>query len=187
MRSILLVISLLAFPALAAPSIQVGFSPEGSARALVLRVINHARRSINMVGYAFQAPDITAALEAAAARGVKVRIVVDYRRNQNGKSQRALSDAASHGVEVRTDAHYHIQHDKTIIADEHTLETGSFNYAPSAETENSENVLVIRHAPEVTAQYLAHWRSRWRYGIPFTPEPKQAVGTQAPLTQTDHG
>jgi len=171
-RSALFVLSLLAGPAFAAPSIQVGFSPEGSARALVLAVINHAQHSINMIGYAFQAPDITAALEAAAARGVKVRLVADFRRNQNGKSQRALSDAAGHGVEVRTDAHYHIQHDKTIIADERTVETGSFNYAPSAETENSENVLVIRHAPAITAQYLAHWRSRWRYGVPFTPAPK---------------
>ncbi|SNY77461.1 phospholipase D family protein [Enterobacter sp. CC120223-11] len=187
MRSALFALSLLAAPAFAAPSIQVGFSPEGSARTMVLAVINHAQKSINMIAYAFQAPDITAALEAAAARGVKVQLVADFRRNQNGKSQRALSDVASHGVEVRTDAHYHIQHDKTIIVDGSTIETGSFNYAPSAETENSENVLVIRHAPAITAQYLAHWRSRWRYGVPFTPEPKPAAGTLAPLTQTAHG
>lgn len=187
MRPALLVLTLLAAPAFAAPSIQVGFSPEGSARGLVLTVINHARHSLNVMGYAFQAPDITAALEAAAARGVRVRLVADFRRNQNGKSQRALSDAASHGVEVRTDAHYHIQHDKTIIADEQTVETGSFNYAPSAETKNSENVLVIRHAPAITAQYLAHWRSRWRYGVPYTPERKAAAQLQAPSTQTVHG
>lgn len=167
MRSVLLNALLLASPAFAAPSLEVGFSPEGSARALVLAVINHAQRSINMIGYAFQAPDITDALDAAAARGVKVQMVVDFRRNQNGKSQQALSDAASHGVEVRTDAFYHIQHDKTIIADQNTVETGSFNYAPSAETQNSENVLVIRHAPALTAQYLAHWRSRWDRGVPF--------------------
>lgn len=172
MRFTLLLTSLLTFPALAAPSIQVGFSPEGSAQALVLGVIGHAQHSIKMVGYAFQAPDITEALKAAAARGVEVKLVADFRRNQNSKSQRALSDAASHGVQVRTDAHYHIQHDKTIIVDDATVETGSFNYAPSAETENSENVVVIRNAPDITSQYLAHWQSRWAYGMPFTPGQK---------------
>ncbi|MRS16075.1 phospholipase D family protein [Enterobacteriaceae bacterium RIT691] len=187
MRVSLLVTSLLAFPALAAPSIQVGFSPEGSARALVLNVIGQAQHSIKMVGYAFQAPDITDALKAAAARGVEVKLVADFRRNQNKKSQLALSDAARHGVEVRTDAHYHIQHDKTIIVDDATVETGSFNYAPSAETENSENVVVIRNAPDITLQYLAHWQSRWDYGVPFTPVQKPVTRPPVEPSQTHPG
>lgn len=187
MRCALLVMSLLAFPAVATPSIQAGFSPEGSARALVLEVIHQARHSINMVGYAFQAPDITAALDSAAERGVEVRVVVDYRRNLNKKSQKALLDAARHGVQVRTDAHYHLQHDKTMIVDGETLETGSFNYAPSAETENSENVLVIRHAPDIVSQYLAHWQSRWDQGQPFTPEQKQDGSHPARPSQTSRG
>lgn len=173
MRSLLLTTLLLASPAFAAPSLEVGFSPEGSARTLVLQVIQQAHRSIKMIGYAFQAPDITAALEHAAARGVKVQIVVDEKRNLNKKSQHALAAAAGHGVEVRTDAHYHLQHDKTLVVDDDTVETGSFNYAPSAETQNSENVVVIRHAPDIVTKYLAHWQSRWDYGVPFTPAAKQ--------------
>ena len=187
MRLIVLLTSLLAFPALATPSIQAGFSPEGSARALVLEVIHQARRSIDMIGYSFQAADITAALDEAARRGVEVRVVVDYKRNLNNKSQQALEDAARHGVQVRTDAHYHLQHDKTLIADGETLETGSFNYAPSAETQNSENVLVIRHAPDIVSQYLAHWQSRWDQGVPFTPGRKQDGSPPAQAGQTSRG
>ncbi|HHZ4845858.1 TPA: phospholipase D-like domain-containing protein [Yersinia enterocolitica] len=59
---------------------------------------------------------------------------------------------------------------KTIIVDKQTVETGSFNFAPSAETENSENVIVIRGMPKVVQQYVAHWNSRWALGIPFKPE-----------------
>ena len=153
--------------AFSAPEIQVGFSPEGSARALVLRTINQAHTSIEMIAYSFQAPDIAQALVNAHARGVKVRVVVDEKRNQVKASRNTMQYVASHGVELRIDGHYHIQHDKTIIVDDRTVETGSFNFAPSAETENSENVVVINGMPDVTRQYIAHWQSRWDLGKPY--------------------
>ncbi len=42
-----------ASPLLAAPVVQVGFSPEGSAQQLVLSVISEAQRDIRLMGYAF--------------------------------------------------------------------------------------------------------------------------------------
>ncbi|EMZ5852133.1 phospholipase D family protein [Yersinia enterocolitica] len=162
-------ISLPAF-SFAAPDVQVGFSPEGSARALVLKVIGSAHKSIQMIGYSFQAPDIAKALVSACKRGVDVRVVVDKRRNQVTASKAAMLYVANNGVKLRIDGHYHIQHDKTIIVDKQTVETGSFNFAPSAETENSENVIVIRGMPKVVQQYVAHWNSRWALDIPFKPE-----------------
>lgn len=148
----------------AQPSVQVGFSPEGSARALVLETIGGAQQSIQMLAYAFQAPDIAQALADAKARGVEVRVVVDKKRNRGKASHKAMDFVTRHGVELRTNDHYHIHHDKTLIVDGHTVQTGSFNYAPSAETLNSENVVVIRGMPEVARQYVAHWESRWKLG-----------------------
>ncbi|CNI25292.1 phospholipase D family protein [Yersinia mollaretii] len=153
----------------AAPDVQVGFSPEGSARALVLKVINSAHKSIQMIGYSFQAPDIAKVLIAARERGVDVRVVVDKRRNQVKASKTTMLYVANNGIKLRVDSHYHIQHDKTIIVDGQTVETGSFNFAPSAETENSENVVVIRGMPKVVQQFVTHWNSRWDRGIPFKP------------------
>ncbi|WMY72371.1 phospholipase D family protein [Buttiauxella selenatireducens] len=158
---------LLPLTAFSSPSVQVGFSPEGSARELVLKTINQAHTSIEMIGYSFQAPDIAQALVNAHSHGVNVRVVVDERRNQVKASRNTMQYVASHGVELRIDGHYHIQHDKTIIVDDRTVETGSFNFAPSAETENSENVVVINDMPDVTRQYIAHWQSRWDLGKPY--------------------
>lgn len=143
-------------------SIQVGFSPEGSARALVLDSIHHAQHSIDMMAYSFQSADIVNALVEAEKRGVVVRAVIDKKRNQGKVSQKAIAFASANGVEVQLDGHYHIQHDKVMIIDGDTLETGSFNFAKSAEFENSENVLVIRDEPAVVAQYQAHFDSRWK-------------------------
>ncbi|MHC0506417.1 phospholipase D family nuclease [Achromobacter aegrifaciens] len=151
----------------AEPNVQVGFSPEGSARALVLETIGGAKRSIQILAYAFQAPDIMQALVDAERRGVEVRVVVDKKRNQNKASMTAMDFVTANGVELRTNDHFRLHHDKTIIVDGSTVETGSFNFAPSAETANSENVVVIRGMPEVARQYLAHWQARWDLGKPY--------------------
>lgn len=160
---------LLGFPSLsyAEPSVQVGFSPEGTARKLVLETITGAKKSIQILAYAFQAPDIMQALVDAKGRGVEVRVVIDKKRNSGNTSKAAMNFVTSHGVELRTSDQFHLHHDKTIIADGNTVETGSFNFAPSAETANSENVVVIRDMPDVSRQYIAHWQSRWDLGKPY--------------------
>ncbi|WP_395607279.1 phospholipase D family protein [Pseudomonas sp. B22129] len=161
---------LLGLPAVcvAAPDIEVGFSPEGSARQLVLDTLGGAQHSVQMLAYAFQATDIAQALVDAKKRGVNVRIVIDKKRNLGKASRNAMDFVSRNGVELRTSDHFHLQHDKTIIVDGATVETGSFNYAASAETANSENVVVIRNHPEVARQYLEHWQSRWELGVPYS-------------------
>lgn len=170
-----------ALAAHAEPEIQVGFSPEGSARQLVLETIGGAKERIQILAYAFQAPDIMQALVDAKRRGVQVQVVVDKKRNQNKPSKQAMDFVTRQGVELRTNDRFHIHHDKTIIADGHTVETGSFNFAPSAETLNSENVVVIRNAPEVVRQYLAHWQSRWDLGKPYVAEALPGKAPAPPL------
>lgn len=151
----------------AQPSVQVGFSPEGSARELVLQTLAGAQHSIQMLAYAFQSPDIAQALIEASERGVQVRVVVDRKRNLGKASRAAMDRVTRHGVALRTNDRYHLHHDKTVIVDGQTVQTGSFNFAPSAETANSENVVVIRGMPEVAQQYSAHWQSRWDQGQPY--------------------
>ncbi|MDQ7990777.1 MAG: phospholipase D family protein [Candidatus Dactylopiibacterium sp.] len=164
-----LLASLLALPlvSFAAPEVEVGFSPEGSAHQLVLKTIEGARHSIRMMAYAFSAPDIVQALGDATRRGVEVRVVVDKKRNADKAGQRAIRDATAQGVALRTNDRYTLHHDKVIIVDDDTVETGSFNFAPSAERSNSENVVVLRGLPEITRQYVAHWQSRWDAGEPW--------------------
>lgn len=150
--------------AAAEPSVDVGFSPEGSARTLVLETIASARSSIRMLSYSFTAPDIMRALADARRRGVDVKIVVDERGNRSKSSIAAMNFIVNSGIPLRTDHHYPIQHDKVIIVDGQTVETGSFNYTASAERRNSENVVVIRNLPSLARTYLLHWQERWDNG-----------------------
>lgn len=147
-----------------AATVQVGFSPEGSAQTLVLDVIRTATHDIRMMGYDFTAPDIAHALVDARKRGVNVKVVLDARSN-NGRASHAAMNALVNGrVELRTIDRYKLQHDKVIITDGRTVETGSFNYTFSAERSNSENAVVIWNFPEVAASFLSHWQNRWDQG-----------------------
>ncbi|WP_434002983.1 phospholipase D-like domain-containing protein [Escherichia coli] len=68
------VLAFSSLPSIAAdsPSVQVGFSPEGSAQTLVIGAIDSAQSSIRMMAYSFTAMDIMQALVKAKNRGVGV-------------------------------------------------------------------------------------------------------------------
>lgn len=150
--------------ALANPSVQVGFSPEGSARTLVLNTINGAQHTIRMSGYSFTAADIAKALANAERRGVDVKIILDAKGNRSRYSKAAMNVVTNAGAGVRTTDTYKIHHDKILIVDSNKVETGSFNYTKAAEESNSENAVVLQEMPGVADIYLQHWASRWETG-----------------------
>ena len=148
----------IALPATASPSIQTAFSPERGALQLVLSTIGSARESIRLMGYSFTSPEVVRALVDAHRRGV------DEKGNRNKASVAAMNLVAGAGIPLRTNDRYAIMHDKIIIVDGHTVETGSFNFTRAGARTNSENVLVVREMPEVARRYLFHWQSRWNTG-----------------------
>lgn len=151
--------------AVAGSSVEVGFSPEGSAETLVLKVIDAAQRDIKLAGYSFTSAKVVKGLVDARRRGVAVAIVVDEKNNtdsdSSGKARAALSTLVSAGCSVRLNGSYAIHHDKYILVDAKHVETGSYNYSAAAATRNSENVLVVWNSKDLAARYLNHWQSRF--------------------------
>ncbi len=143
------------------PSLQVAFSPRGQAEALVIEVIASARVELAVLAYSFTSASITEALLQARKRGVRVRLVVDRLNNlvddRSGKARAALQALAHAGVEVRVCDAYAIHHDKVIVADRRPVQTVSFNDSSSAQTRNSENVLVLWNSPDLVVEYLQHF------------------------------
>lgn len=155
--------------AVAAPSLDVGFSPEGSAQQLVLRTLDDARESIRLMGYSFTSPEVVKSLVAAKRRGVDVMVVVDEKGNRSRASQAAMNVVANAGIPLRINGQYKIMHDKVIVTDGQNVELGSFNYTRSAAESNSENALVVRGVPALAQTYLSHWQSRWDGGKDWQP------------------
>jgi phosphatidylserine/phosphatidylglycerophosphate/cardiolipin synthase-like enzyme len=130
-----------------AGEVEFAFSPKQGAERLVINVIASASRELRVLAYSFTSAPVTAALISARRRGVDVAVLVDERSNladgSSGKARAALGAMALAGIRLRTIAADPIHHDKLIVADRITVQTGSFNYLAAAANANSENVLVL--------------------------------------------
>ncbi|EBP9406077.1 phospholipase D family protein, partial [Salmonella enterica] len=89
-------------PSIAAPSVQAGFSPEGSAEQLVLKTIETAQHNIRLMGYSFTSPEVVRALISAKRRGVDVKVVLDEKGNRGKASVAAMNLLVNAGIPVRT-------------------------------------------------------------------------------------
>jgi len=147
---------------------EVAFSPDAGSEALVVKVIDSTSKSLYLAAYSFTSPAIVQALLQARKRGVDVQVVVDEKGNKSKASIAALNLLVGAKIPTRTISVYAIHHDKYIVADEETVETGSFNYSKAAATSNSENVIVIWKNPKLAETYLDHWNDRWNKAKTYT-------------------
>lgn len=143
----------------------MAFSPNGGGTELVVETINTAKKELRLAAYSFTEPAVGKALLDAHKRGVDVQVVVD--KDHNGrKSGPAMVDfLASNGVPVRITSAYKIMHNKFVVVDGTTLQTGSFNYSRAANIANAENVLVISDCPSLAQTYLPVWQKIWETGV----------------------
>jgi phosphatidylserine/phosphatidylglycerophosphate/cardiolipin synthase-like enzyme len=141
--------------------IEIGFSPGGTAEALVLKAINASRSSICVLAYSFTSKPIAMALIAAHKRGVNVQVVVD--KSQRTEKYTSATFLANMGIPVRVDSMHAIQHNKVLVIDQKHIETGSFNYTAAATKRNAENALVVWNNSELAKAYQANWQEHWQH------------------------
>ena len=78
------------------------------------------------------------------------------------KSQRtekySSADFVAHaGIPTFIDAKHAIAHNKIMVIDGRTILTGSFNFTKAAESNNAENLLVIKDI-ELARKYTENWK-----------------------------
>ena len=133
-------------------NIEIGFSPNQGSQDLILKTINSSKKSICMATYSFTSKPLSAALVAAQKRGVDIKIISDEKANS--KKYTATQYLANQGLNVRLNGNYPIMHNKFIVVDNSTVETGSYNFSAAA-NKNAENVLVIWNDTSIANKYLA--------------------------------
>jgi len=114
------------------------------AEAPILALIGSAQHSLLVENEEMDAPDVVEALQAAARRGVEVRVVMTYSSSWASD----FDDLVHAGVRVGTyssDASLYI-HAKVIVADGTTAFVGSQNFSESSLDYNRE-LGIITHDP----------------------------------------
>ena len=148
---VLLILLLLPITYALATDIDVGFSPSQGSLDLVLKTINSAKQNICMATYSFTSRPVVDALMAAKKRGVSIKIVSDEKAND--KKYTATHYLVNHDINVRLNSNYAIMHNKFIVVDNQTVETGSFNYSEAAVKKNAENVIELWNNRKVAVIY----------------------------------
>lgn len=162
----LFVLFLVPFAIAYATDIEVGFSPQQGSLELIVNTINSAKQNICMATYSFTSKPVVEALMTAKQRGVNIKIVSDEKTNS--KKYTAVHYLANHGFNIRLNGNYAIMHNKFIVVDNKTVETGSFNYSAAAVYKNAENVIVIWNNTNVAKAYNNECNRLFNEGILFS-------------------
>jgi len=133
---------------------QVYYSPKGGITDAIVQYISAAKQSIRVLAYNFSSKRISGALIDAHKRGVDVQLVLD--RSVPTELNSALPDVLAVGIPTYIDKMHKIAHNKVIIVDGESFETGSFNYTDNAENNNGENALICPSIEGASA-YTADW------------------------------
>lgn len=146
-------------------TIQAYFSPNGGCTEAVVQAIGKAQQSVKVQAYSFTSAPIGKALVDAHKRGVRVEVILD--KSQRTEKYSASDFLAHAGIPTQIDAQHAIAHSKVMVIDRAVVLTGSFNFTKAAETQNAENLLVIR-SPELAARYVKNWEAHAAHSEPYT-------------------
>jgi phosphatidylserine/phosphatidylglycerophosphate/cardiolipin synthase-like enzyme len=133
------------------PSITCHFSPKGGCTDMVVREIQNAKHEVLVLAYSFTSQAIAKALVDAKMRGLHVEIVLDHSNEKEEYTD--LHFFLEQGLTPVIDAEHAIAHNKVMIIDGRTLVTGSFNFTHQAETENAENMLILKGYSDLVVAY----------------------------------
>jgi len=138
--------------------VDVYFAPSygREAEQRIVSELDGAEREVLVAAFVLTNPDIIAALNRAADRGVKVRVLLERRNLQDSQEEKL-----NRKVEVRPDANQYSMHLKTMVIDERVVVTGSFNFTRSAVSRNDENLLVLT-SPQQARRYKEKVWELWQ-------------------------
>lgn len=164
-KTVTLAQSSAAVVASSSPQITALFSPQDNIEQAIVAAIGRANKQILVQAYLLTDNKISDALIAAHKRGVAVQVMLDAERSKAKASDgQRMSDA---GIEVRLETAYENAHNKVMILDGALLISGSYNFTYAAQFKNAENIMLIKNAPQLIAQYTQNWRNHFAVAVPF--------------------
>jgi phosphatidylserine/phosphatidylglycerophosphate/cardiolipin synthase-like enzyme len=93
-----------------------------------------------------------------------VEILLD--KSNEAESYSDLKIFLENGLPPLIDASHAIAHNKIIVIDKQTVITGSYNFTNQAETQNAENVLIIKGNPDLVQSYRQNFLTHKAHSKP---------------------
>jgi len=115
------------------------FSPRGGTTDAMAKALDAAKKEVDVAMFAFTSRPLFDALKRAAARGVRVKLLLHIKSSFPFKDEAKASGMTVHYKGGRTE--YGIMHNKFAVLDDALLINGSFNWSATAEDINTENTI----------------------------------------------
>ena len=133
------------------------FSP--GAEGEVVAFIGSAKESVDVEMYVFTSDDVARALGEAAARGVRVRVIMEP-RIEDSRKQKMFDTLLALGCDARwASFEYKLTHSKFVIVDGKRALVGSINFSESALNYNREAAVEVEGA--IVAELVAVFNDDW--------------------------
>jgi hypothetical protein len=123
--------------------IQCYFAPEDSVEDYIVSEISSAKSYIDFATFTFTSIPISNAIMEKIQEGIKVKGIYETRQASQYCTYDNLKTA---GANVIYDGNPKTMHDKFFVIDGQTVITGSYNPTKQANTENDENLLIIKNS-----------------------------------------
>ncbi len=139
--------------------VRLYYGPADGFETVDARLIEGARRSIDMAAYVLTDRALATALRRAALRGVKVRVYLDGGETGRGASAEQIAETPN--LEVRRkDPSRDLMHLKSFQVDGRVLRTGSTNFSVSGEV-YQDNDLIVIDSPQAAARFREIFERLW--------------------------
>jgi len=168
-----------------------GAQPASATADALTRWIDAARETLGVAIYDFDVADaatapIRHALEAAAGRGVDVRVAFNRDPSAEASDPRPMAGdpAGVEGLHVPTKAvidQGSLMHHKYVVRDGRDIWTGSTNWTPDAFTREENVILELTDVPDLAAAFTANLDRIWRHGH------LERSGAEGPSATLVHG
>jgi mitochondrial cardiolipin hydrolase len=144
-------------------SIEAIFTRRRSVAEEIEQLIQAAGTSVDAALYRLNNPRLARILVEAAARGLRVRLVLDHGKYDETEITRELMSKADVTFRLLPGrlGRGSKMHHKFAILDDGTLLTGSYNWTVESEKENFDNLLVIRGSDEIKS-YRQEFEALWK-------------------------
>lgn len=121
-----------------------------------------ARVSLDIAAFELNNPRLTEAILAAAARGLRVRVVTDDEHGSHA-SDSSLGRLPAAGIPVVEDGRSALMHNKFVLVDGVSVWSGSMNLTRNGVARHNNNLLELR-LPRVAARYQAEFDEMFTEG-----------------------
>ncbi|MFN4151580.1 MAG: phospholipase D-like domain-containing protein, partial [Candidatus Sericytochromatia bacterium] len=131
-------------------SIKTYFSPDGGTKKAIINELKNAKKSIKFMAFSFTEKDIASMMISKFKEKITVDGIFDTCQIDKYSQFNTLK---SNKLNVLKDGNQALMHQKTMIVDDNTVITGSYNFSVSAETKNNEDCIIIK-SDKIAALYV---------------------------------